>query len=111
MARYHYRFPVNATPAESGATVTVNVAGTSAKLQDTIFADATSATTLANPFTLSGNMVSFWLAQPRKVKIVIASVHAGTHTVDAVEASDVYRNYVSVASGGHVFSWAPDSNA
>lgn len=73
----------------SGASVTVTVyqPGTTTVIPDTIYADNTSGTTLANPFVTSTGAVDFYLATPRRVDI---NMNDGTrsavyHDVDVLE--------------------------
>lgn len=51
------------------ATVRVLQPGTTVQLADTLFADATSGTTLSNPFQTAGQDVSFYLTNQQRVKL------------------------------------------
>lgn len=51
------------------ATVRVLQPGTTVQLADTLFADASSGTLLANPFQTAGNDVSFYLTNQQRVRL------------------------------------------
>lgn len=72
--------PVNIVP---NATVTLYEAGTTTPLADTIYAGATGGSTLTNPFTADayGNF-TFYLADRKRVKIVVTGTGLGTYTND-----------------------------
>lgn len=113
MPRHNYTIPAASGPMVAGSTVTVYLPNSTTKIPETLFADASSAATLTNPFTTTGPVISFWLANHRNVKIVVTSPQGNSSTSDNTDVSPVSAvtvqaaKWIPVASGGHVLSWAP----
>ena len=110
MPRFRYTFAENATSAKNGASVNVYLPGTTTPIPDTIFADATSAATLANPFTVTSTKVSFFLSVNRPVKVVITSPQGQVHAADSTAPSVSFPIISTMKGpGGATVEWVPDS--
>lgn len=55
----------------TGATVTVFDPGTTTPISQTLYADATSSTTLSNPFQATSGLIDFYLTNPQDVDLRI----------------------------------------
>lgn len=102
MPRFGVSFPVPA-----GAQVTVYSAGsTSVLLPDTLFADRSSNTTLANPFTVAGTLASFFLQKQQLLNIGVKSPSGSAPTVTAANVSTPVAQYGQHKDlAGRVVNW------
>ena len=84
MSRYHVQktvYDTNGDPLDA-ATVTVCVLGTTEKSRVTLYADASSATTLPNPLTSDGSGgVDFYLANPLVCDLVPVKAGVAGRTI------------------------------
>lgn len=75
-----------ASGAPASGTCEVQVAGTTTDVAaGSLFADALSATTLANPFSFSNGLIEFFMATPQRVKLVITPTGGSVQTFDQVD--------------------------
>jgi hypothetical protein len=104
MSRFGYSFPVAA-----GSQVTVYIAGsTSVLLPDTLFADKSSGTTLANPFTVTGTLASFFLSKSQLLNVGVKSPSGSAPTVAAAVAASAAVQYGTHKDlAGRAVCWFP----
>lgn len=77
--RAHYRNVVQDSAGNvlAGAVIAVYQPGTTTPVATTLYADGSSGTTLANPFTTADGSVSFYLASPQRVDLGVQPPNGG----------------------------------
>lgn len=74
MRAHYYRLLIDTEGnLVSDCTVRVLVPGTTNLIPETLYADDTTATAMANPFLSSDGQVNFYLDQPRRVRLGISA--------------------------------------
>lgn len=104
--RYQVSIPENMIPAASGTQIHVYEAGTTNHVAQTLYADGTSATTLANPYSHGGGKVNFFLPQPMRVSIGVQPAGAASPVVTpVVVAARKAFAYSALKVAGQVVGW------
>lgn len=104
--RYQVVVPMSVVNAPSGAAIHVYTAGTTTHTPMTLYADGSSANTLANPYTHPGGKVVFYLPATAQVQVGVQPTGAPAPVVTAVTtpATKAYTYSVRLA-GGRPVDW------
>lgn len=104
--RFKAEVPANMIPAAAGSSIHVFEAGTANHLAQTLYADATSAATLANPYSHPGGKVTFYVAQPVSVSVGVQPAGAAAPVVSPViMATTRQYAYATMKIGGRPSDW------
>lgn len=79
--------------------VTLYEAGSTQLLGQTIYADALTATTLTNPFTISDGTINFYLTNPQSVKVGLRPPGGTPYFTDHLDVLPPAENMVRAATG------------
>jgi len=106
MSRQQVNIPAKQIPAAAGSQIYVYHAGTTVQIADTIYADSSSATTRANPYSHPGGNIVFYLARDLAIDVgVKPSGAASPVSSPAGVASTQVANYGLMKSGGVPTGW------
>jgi hypothetical protein len=104
--RYKTDIPANLIPAAAGSQIHVYEAGTTNHLTQAIYADPTTTTPLANPYSHPGGKVSFYVAQPTRMSVGVQSAGAAAPVIaPVVTAATRQWSYSVMRIGGRPSDW------
>lgn len=104
--RFRIHIPPNLIPAAAGTQVYVYLEGTSVPVPFPIYADGSSSSTLANPYSHPGGPVVFHLPVQARVSIGLKPAGAASPVIaPVVAASDKVFAYSTMKAGGRPVEW------
>jgi hypothetical protein len=104
--RQQVNIPGKQITAAAGSQIYVYHAGTTVQIADTLYADSSSATTLANPYSHPGGNIVFYLARELNIDIGVkpAGAAAPASTPAGVTSTQV-ANYGLHKAGSMPVGW------
>lgn len=104
--RYQMIVPMSVVNAPSGASIHVYSKGAVNHTPQTLFADGTSAATLANPYAHPGGKVVFYLAQQEDIQVGVQPAGAPAPVITSVIPPGVrVRGYQVRKAAGQPVDW------
>jgi hypothetical protein len=103
--RHQVNIPGKQLTAAAGSQVFVYHAGTTVQIADTIFADASSAATRANPYSHPGGNVVFYLARDVVIDVGVKPAGAANPVVQSGVTTTQSANYGLLRNAGQPADW------
>lgn len=103
--RHRINIPDKQITAAAGSQVFVYHAGTTVQIIDTIYADASSATTRANPYSHPGGNIVFYLARDVAIDVGVKPAGAANPVVQSGVTTTQSANYGLAKAGGQPTEW------
>jgi hypothetical protein len=104
--RHQVNISAKQIPAAAGSQIYVYHAGTTVQISDTIYADSSSATTRANPYSHPGGNISFCLARDLSIDIGVKPAGAASPAVTQQgQVTTQAPNYGLMKAGGVPADW------
>jgi hypothetical protein len=103
--RQQVNIPGKQIVAASGSQIYVYHAGTTVQIADTIYADSSSGTTRANPYSHPGGNIVFYLARDLNVDIGVKPAGAAAPVTSPAGPTAQSANYGLLKSGGMPTAW------
>lgn len=104
--RFRVHIPAKSLPAATNSQIYVYQAGTTSQVPDTLYADATSASTLAQGYTHPGGDIVFYRNSPESVTIGVKSPGSSAIAVSPLaHTSEKVFSYGLLKHGGRALAW------
>lgn len=104
--RFRIHIPAKSLPAAASSQIFVYQAGTTTAIPDTIYADATSGSTLSQGYTHPGGDIVFYRASPENVSVGVKAPGSSVTAVSPLaHASEKIYSYGLLKQGGRPVDW------